>query len=408
MLPVEELSQPCNGVVVAQIVYNMLQPYVLQHGNSPPSQFISGFLASNELRLTELALRQDENLVQGTRIWWHARYATHAGIYSSMRELVNTVDNSNPNFRHAFGFASFSQALYSALTFDSNPPGLLYDYNPANRDTADDIRRTLYPHGIMSVTLPLPMPTQPAPPYSPRAPTPPTADDSAAVATADAPAVVMPAVSSTSAGGSGTTAAEGSTVRATTTAGGSGSTAAEGSTARATSPATPIAQATTPVTPTRGSTTSPRPQTPEFAYASLSQVYEMRGSRSPAPASGGGGVVIYSPSVNISYGDSPSKPPSKSKSKSKSKGSSNNKGKGKAHSSDGSDGDESTFTGIGGLLWVRHYFLCQGWDPESIDGVVHMLMTAVDADDFVQTIDDLLDEGVARFVYELYMGSFNV
>ncbi|KAJ3720930.1 hypothetical protein C8R42DRAFT_721674 [Lentinula raphanica] len=388
----------------ARIVYNTLQPFVLQYGNIPPSQFIDAITNSHEVTTTELALLQDEGLSQGTRIWWHARYATHAGIYSSMRELVNAVDNSNPNFRHAFGFGAFSEALYSALTFDSNPPGLLYDYNPSNQTAANDIRRSLFPHGIMPVALPLPI-TIPAPPYTPRASTPPQDDSTNVGITATAP---IAATSSTA---------------ATSSAAATASTAAIPSTSAAPNPTSTVnnppvgATATPNVVPAmfRASSASPRPRTPEHTYGNLAQVYEYLSPRSPPPASTGGGLVIYSPSVNISYGDTPSKPSktkakSKVASKSKEEGSTG-KGKAKALSSDDSDGGESTFTGIGGLLWVRHYFECQNWEVSAIHRVERMLSTAEDCAEFVANImevhSDVMEEGVARFIYDLYQGTFN-
>ncbi|KAJ3756333.1 hypothetical protein F5880DRAFT_1511937, partial [Lentinula raphanica] len=101
------ISIQANSNSQARIILDNLQPFVAQNANASSAQFASAILISNELTTTEAALIQDEGLSQGTRIWWHARYATHAGIYQSTREAFQSVDNSRAAFRRAFGFGSF-------------------------------------------------------------------------------------------------------------------------------------------------------------------------------------------------------------------------------------------------------------------------------------------------------------
>ncbi|KAJ3729923.1 hypothetical protein C8R42DRAFT_716167 [Lentinula raphanica] len=368
------ISIQANTNSQARIILDNLQPFVAQNANASSAQFASAILHSNELSTTEAALIQDEGLGQGTRIWWHAR-----NKLSYSREAFQSVDNSRAAFRRAFGFGSFREALYSAISFDANPAGLLYNYNPTFQPAdAATIRASVYPHGILSTTLHTPAPTAPAP----ASPAPSTA----------APSNAAPPAASTA-----STAAPPSTV------------AAAGATVATNNPGpTPSAALNMPSSPSAAVSASNTPQSSpaptlilnRLAAASASQ----RASASPAPCpytpdrgfdtgslhtpvpTASGGVVIYLPSVNISYGESPTKQKPKGK------------GKGRDHAEETSGSD-----------WVRHYLFCQEWDGVSIEGIENMLSVAEDCQDFFESVQqefgDVITEGLALFLFDLYHGS---
>ncbi|KAJ3818028.1 hypothetical protein F5880DRAFT_1617737 [Lentinula raphanica] len=365
-----------NSNTQARIILENLQPLVTQHGNAPLTQFVAAITASTDLlNAIEAELYREEGLTQGTRIWWHARYATHAGIYESTRECLDSVDHSNANFQRAFGFRRFREALYSALTFDLNPPGLLFDYNPHhNAIAAASVRASIYPHGIMSTIQPpalavAPAPTTPVAPVAAPAPATPVA----------APAPATPVATPVAAPAPATPVAP----------------------VAAPAPITPVA-APVPMTPVAPVVSAAPPSASNIS--AVNTATQRRSGLSPRPHTpdrgitgqglvpmASGGVVIYSPRVNISYGDTPTK----------------SKGKGHAHATTSfpADGFGDEF---GGIDWVRHFLFCQKFDNAVIQGIEHLLEVVEDCEEFIESVHEgygnILSDGTALFLYDLYHG----